>query len=111
MTAPSSPPGPRSDEEFLPATLERVHPCPARSDYVEVCFTTPGGPFKWCFPEPPHRREGPGGPLALTLGRYGVQAHELPDGALGPALPSSSALPMILAGAEVRVARRLVSAG
>ncbi|MFB4309718.1 hypothetical protein [Actinomadura sp. GTD37] len=109
MTAPSSPPGPRSDEAFVPAALEGVHPCPARSDYVEVCFTTPGVPFKWCFPEPPRCPAEPGGPLALTLGRYGVQAHELLDGVLGPALQSSAALPMILAGAEVRIARRLLS--
>lgn len=108
MTA-SPLPGQRSDDAFVPATLDRVHPCPARSDYIEVCFTTPEGPFNWCFPEPPHCQEEPGGPLALTLGRYGVQAHELSDGALGPALPSSSALPMILAGAQVHVARRLLS--
>ena len=108
MTAASSLPGPRSDEVFVPATLERVHPCPARSDYVEVCFTTPDGPFKWCFPEPPHSPAEPGGPLALTLGRFGVQAHELAGGVLGPALPGSAALPMILAGADVHVARRLI---
>lgn len=111
MTEASSPPGPRPDETLVPATLDRVHPCPARSDYIEVCFATPEGPFKWCFPEPPQCAAEPGGPLALVLGRYGVQAHELRGGALGPALPGSAALPMILAGVQVRVARRLVSAG
>ena len=108
MTAPAPLPGRRSDEAFVPAALDRVHPCPARSDYIEVCFTTPAGPFQWCFPEPPHCPAEPGGPLALTLGRYGVQAHEFADGAVGPALPSSSALPMILAGAEVHIARHLL---
>ncbi|WP_347813228.1 aldehyde dehydrogenase [Actinomadura sp. GC306] len=101
---------PPPDGAFVPATLERVHPCPARPDYIEVCFTTPEGPFNWCFPEPPECAAEPGGPLALVLGRYGVQAHELRDGAPGAALPSSAALPMILAGVEVRVARELVSA-
>ena len=100
----------RLEEPFLPATLEGVRRCPARSGYVELCFTTPEGPWQWCFPEPPRRRRRPAGPLALTMGPYGAQAHLVRDAGLGPALPSSSALPMILAGADVRVARRLVSA-
>ena len=101
---------PRLEEPFLSATLDGVRRCPARSGYVELCFTTPEGPWQWCFPEPPRRRRRRAGSLALTVGRYGAQAHLVRDAGLGPALPSSSALPMILAGADVRVARRLVSA-
>jgi hypothetical protein len=102
--------GPRLEEPFLPASLELVRRCPARSEYIELCFTTSEGSWKWCFPEPARRRKLPAGPLALTVGLYGVQAHAFGHDGLGPALPSSSALPMILAGADVYVARRLVSA-
>jgi hypothetical protein len=102
---------PRLEDAFLQATLEGVRSCPARSGYVELCFTTAEGPWQWCFPEPSRRRRRPAGELALTMGPYGVQAHLVGDAGLGPALPSSSALPMILAGADVRVARRLVLAG
>jgi hypothetical protein len=103
---------PRLEEPFLRATLEGVRPCPARPGYLELYFRTPEGPWQWCFPEPPRRRRRrPVGSLALTVGPYGVQAHLVRDAGLGPALPSSSALPMILAEADVRVARRLVSAG
>jgi hypothetical protein len=99
------------EDGFLPATLDVVRRCPARSEYLELCFTTPEGSLKWCFPEPSRRRKQPPGTLALMLGRFGVQAHRIRDGGeLGPALLSSTALPMILAGAEVRVARELVSA-
>jgi len=40
-----------------------------------------------------------------------VQARLVRDGGLGPAVQISSALPMILAGADVYVARGLVCAG
>ncbi len=103
--------GPSLEEPFVPATLEQVRRCPARLEYIELCFTTPEGPWKWCFPEPPRRRKQPAGPIALTVGPFGVQAHLIRDSGLAPALQSSSALPMILAGADVYVARRLVSAG
>jgi hypothetical protein len=49
--------------------------------------------------------------LAITLGRYGAQAHSLTADGPGPALPSEVALPMILAGARVFVARKLVGSG
>jgi hypothetical protein len=101
----------RVEEPVLLATLELVRRCAARSEYIELCFTTPEGSWNWCFPEPPRRRKTPAGSLALTVGPYGAQARLLRDSGLGPALPSSSALPMILAGADVYVARRLVSAG
>ena len=104
--------GPSREEPFLPARLEQVRRCPARSGYIELCFTTPEGSWKWCFPAPSHRRKQPAGPLALTMGAYGVQARRVRDSSgLGPALQNSSALPMILAGADVYVARPLVSAG
>lgn len=99
------------EESFIRATLGFVRRCAARSDYIELCFATSEGLWKWCFPEPPHRDEDPAGPLALTVGRYGAQAHPVTDDGLGPALPSASALPMILGGADVYVARRLVARG
>lgn len=99
------------EESFLPATLKFVRRCPARSDYIELCFTTSEGLWKWCFSEPPHSEERADGPVALTIGPYGAQAHLVEDGGLGTALPSSSALPMIIGGADVYVARRLVAAG
>jgi hypothetical protein len=111
MTLASCFTGPRLEEPFLPATLELVRRCPARSEYLELCFTTPAGSWTWCFPQPSRRRRQPAGPLALIIGPYGVQARRVRDDGLGPALQSSSALPMILAGADVYVARRLVSAG
>jgi hypothetical protein len=36
---------PSGGEPFLPATLEGVRRCPARSEYVELCFSTPEGPW------------------------------------------------------------------
>jgi hypothetical protein len=100
-----------AETSFLPAVLERVRRCPARPEYVELCFATSGGSFTWCFPARPRRRRQPAAALALTVGPYGVQARPVRDGRLEPALPGSSALPMIIAGADVSVARRLVSAG
>jgi hypothetical protein len=103
--------GPRTDQEsFLPATLESAGRCPARADYVELWFATPQGRWTWCFPDPGGDERRAPRPLAVTVGRYGAQAHLLTDDGPGPALPSSEALPMILAGAEVRIARRLVTA-
>ncbi len=106
MTAPAIP---GAEEPFLPAKLERVSRCPARAGYIELCFTTPEGTWKWCFPRPPRRHREPAGALALTAGPYGAQAHPVREDGLGPALPSSSALPMILAGATVWIARSLVA--
>src|SRR5215831_16229469 len=83
---------------FLRATLERARRCAARPEYVELCFQTPEGRWTWCFPVPSRRRKRAAVPLALTLGAYGVQARPVREDGLGPALPSSSALPMILAG-------------
>lgn len=98
--------------EFLPATLESVRGCPARAGYLELSFRTPEGAWNWCFPEPATRRKRRADPIALTLGPYGVLARPvLSGGGFGAALDGSAALPMILAGAEVVVARRLVIAG
>lgn len=96
---------------FLPATLMVVRPCPARSDYIELSFATSEGRWNWCFPEPPSHEQEPNGALALTVGRYGAQAHIVTDDGVGPALPSAEALPMILGGAEVHIERKLVAAG
>lgn len=113
MANAHSPVGQALDEgAYLPAALVSVRPCPARSDYIELRFDTPEGEWDWCFAEPTERDLEPVSvPLALVLGRYGTQAHLIVDNTLGPALPSTSALPTILAGAEVRIARRLVLAG
>lgn len=98
----------RAEEAFLPATLELVRRCPARPEYVELCFTTPEGPWNWCFRRPPRGGKRAGGPIALRFGPYGVHAYLLREDGLGPALEISSALPMITAGADVFVARGLV---
>lgn len=99
------------DESFLAATLSLARRCPARSDYIELCFATEEGMWKWCFPEPPEHQERTSGTLAVTVGRYGAQAHLVVDNGLGPALPSAEALPMIFDGSEMYVARRLVERG
>ncbi len=50
--------------------------------------------------------------VALTLGPYGVLARRVgADGEFGTAIEASVAMPMILAGADVVVARYLVTAG
>jgi hypothetical protein len=102
---------PSPEEDFVPATLEGLRPCPARPEYIELCFTTPEGSWSWCFPKPARQRKRPVGPIALTLGPYGVLARRVHDGGFGPALDGSAALPMILAGTDVMIARRLVTAG
>lgn len=98
-------------EELLQATLDRVCRCPARNDYIELHFTTAEGAWEWCFPKPDEEGKPAPTPLALTLGRYGVQARLIHDEGLGYAVPSASALPMILGGVQVRVERRLVRTG
>ena len=96
---------------FLPARLDYVRRCPARPEYRELCFSTEAGAWNWCFPEPAGLLEPrPAVPLALKAGRYGVQAHPVVGANLSSALPSSAALPMILAGTEVHIARGLVAA-
>ncbi len=102
---------PSFGEDFVPATLEGVRRCPARPEYIELCFTTPEGSWSWCFPEPARQRKRPASPIALMLGPYGVLARRVLSGGFGSTLDGSAALPMILAGADVVVARRLVAAG
>ncbi len=112
MTQPPGIRGPRlEDESFLAASLSFVRRCPARSDYIELCFATEQGSWKWCFPEPPKHQERVRGTLAVTVGRYGAQAHIVVDNRLGHTLPSGEALPMILDGSQMYVARRLVEWG
>jgi hypothetical protein len=100
-----------SSAGFVPVTLEGLRLCPARSDYVELHFTTPEGSWNWCFPRPVRRKKRPVAPVALTLGPYSVVARQVVGDGLGAALPPAIALPMILAGADVFVARALVLAG
>ncbi|HEX4090580.1 MAG TPA: hypothetical protein VHZ33_17845 [Trebonia sp.] len=102
-----------SADPFVPATLLGVRRCPARPDYLELCFSTAEGAWNWCFPKPARQRGRPGSAIAiaLTVGPYSVQARPVVDGGLGPALATSSALPMILAGSGVLVPRSLVAAG
>jgi hypothetical protein len=112
------------DDGFLAAELAAVRRCPARPEYIELRFITPEGAWNWCFPRPARqRKQAAAGPIALTLGPYGVLARLVggggfgrgdsggPGGGFGPALDAGAALPMILAGADVVVARRLVAAG
>jgi hypothetical protein len=100
------------DGGFLSATLESMRRCPARQEYIELCFSTEEGPWSWCFPEPTRRLRRRPSPVALTLGPYGVLARRVDAGGeFGAALEASAALPMILAGADVVVARYLVTAG
>jgi len=97
------------DGSFVLATLQCVRRCPARSNFIELCFATDEGSWTWCFRDPPERSErGSGGTLALTVGPYGAQARCIDEGGLGLALPTSEALPMILGGSQTYVARRLV---
>jgi hypothetical protein len=105
---------PSFDEAFVTATLEGTFRCPARRDYIELHFTTSAGPWNWCFPRPARRLTRPAGrsPIALTIGPYGIVARRMkPGGQFGTGLDASVALPAILAGAQVVVARRLVEAG
>jgi hypothetical protein len=103
---------PSSNEAFVTATLDGVYRCPARRDYIELHFTTSEGPWNWCFPRPSRRLKRRPSPVALTLGPYGILARRVkPGGEFGLALDAAVALPTILAGAEVMVARRLVEAG
>ncbi|WP_433761338.1 hypothetical protein [Nocardia sp. CA-135398] len=100
-----------SGRSFLTATLDSVHRCPARSDYIDLRFSTSAGFWQWRFPEPQGRRRADrrgAVPLALTFGRYAAQAHIIRDNALGPALPSSAALPLILGDAYILIERRLI---
>ena len=96
---------------FLPAALESVRRCPAQPECIELSFRTPEGAWNWCFPEPARRRKRNPGPLALTLGPYGVLVRRVLSGGFGAAVDASAVLPMILAGSDVIVARRLVTAG
>jgi hypothetical protein len=100
------------DELFLAATLEGVRRCPANAEYVELHFTTSEGSWSWCFPRPLRRLKRHPSPIALTLGPYGIMARRITAGGeLGTAVAAGAALAMILAGADVVVARRLVTAG
>ncbi|MGH3249494.1 MAG: hypothetical protein ACRDOI_25285 [Trebonia sp.] len=117
MAIASCPPGACADEkcrdqDFVPATLRSMRRCPARAEYLELCFTTREGPWSWCFPEPARRLRRRPSPVALALGPYGVLARRVgAGGEFGTAIEASVAMPMILAGADVLVARYLVTAG
>ena len=106
--AATSKPGTASEELFLPARLELARRCPARGDYLDLVFATAEGRWDWCFPKPPPEPAEPDGPLALVIGPYGVQIHRLRDGELGPRISTAAGLALILAGAEIWIARRLV---
>lgn len=101
------------DRSLIPATLQAVRRCPARSDYIELCFETDEGMWTWCFRDPAELSdpECSGSTLALTVGPYGARARCVEEGELGFALPISEALPMILGGTRIFVARKLVERG
>lgn len=103
-----------ADGSFLPATLRSVRPCPARSDYVELCFETDEGMWTWCCPElaePNAPSSGVDRTVVITTGPYGPRARYLEDGRLGLALPGSEATAMILGGSRTYVARALIGRG
>ena len=102
------------DKSLISATLQSVRRCPARLDYIELCFETDEGLWTWCFRDPRERSEcgcGSGGTLALTVGPYGAQARCVEGNGLGFALPTAEALPMILGGSRTYVERKLVERG
>ena len=102
------------DESLIPATFQSVRRCPARPDYIELCFETAEGLWSWCFRDPHEPGEGEWGTrgaLALTVGPYGAQARCVEDNEIGLALPTSEALPMILGGSRTYVTRKLVERG
>jgi hypothetical protein len=97
------------DGTFVLATFSYVRRCPARADFVELCFATDEGDWTWCFRDPVERSKCvSGAPIALTVGPYGAEARHVHGSALGLALPSSQALAMILSGSRIYLARRLV---
>ncbi|MCX4092587.1 hypothetical protein [Nocardia sp. alder85J] len=104
-----------ADNAFLPASLESTGPCPARADYLELRFATSVGHWTWCVPqpgsEPPDPEEEPVDRLAIAMGRYGIQAYRHTGEGTGTALPSAAAIPLILDGIPVRVARTLIESG
>lgn len=108
-----NPPAPIPEKgSYVQASLTAVYRCPARSDFIELCFTTEVGPWKWCFPDPGERKSRPGNDtMVLVVGRYGAQAHLVVDGTIGPALQSSEAMPLILGGCQPFVSRKLVERG
>ncbi|OMC36730.1 hypothetical protein A5740_00190 [Mycobacterium sp. GA-1841] len=101
------------DATWVPAALQCVRRCPARSDYIELCFDTPEGSWTWCFRDPcvSGEPESSGGTLAVTPGPYGTRARCVNDGELGFALPIAEALPMILGGSQTFLARKLIERG
>ncbi|KPG56261.1 hypothetical protein AN916_05870 [Mycobacteroides immunogenum] len=100
------------DGSFVSATLGGSRGCPARSDFIELFFVTGESSWTWCFPEPPEQSAGgSAGTIALAVGPYGAQARSVDEGVLGLVLPTSEALPMILGGCQIYVARKLVERG
>lgn len=95
-------------ETFTKAMLHTVQHCPARSNYIELCFVTDDGPWRWCVPQPPKELDHQVDRLAVTLGCYGAQAHLIKGDSLGWAIPSSEAVPAILKGIDLFVERRLI---
>lgn len=101
-------------DTLIPTTLKVVRRCPARSDYVELCFTSEAGAWTWCVPEPVEESvEHHSGDvdLAMITGPYGAQARCLVDGELGFALPSSQAMALIVGECRTYVTRKLVERG
>lgn len=100
-------------EFLLPANVRSVRRCPARSDYVELCFETDEGRWTWCCPEVAEGCEAgiAGDALAITPGPYGARVRHFENGRLGAVLPSCDALVWIVGGSPTYVARALVKRG
>jgi hypothetical protein len=101
------------DRSLIPATLEAVHRCPARSDYIELCFETDEGGWTWCLPDPIEQSQCDTScsTLAVTVGPYGARARCVDGGRLGFTLSAAEAVPLIVGGARTYVARKLVERG
>lgn len=95
--------------DFVRATLLSVKPCPARSDYVEVTLSTDDGRWNWCFPRPGSHVHERSGPLALTMGRHGVEARLVAGNNLASMLPTSVALATLVAGADIYLSRQVAA--
>lgn len=104
---------PLATNAALVATLESVRRCPARSDYIELCFSTAEGAWTWCFPRPVESgadcRDGDA--VVITTGPYGVQARYSTNGVTGLVMPTAEAMAAILSECRTYIARRLIERG
>ena len=111
MCHPDEPQAVSAKETYLPATLVAVRRCPARDDYLEMCFDADGKDWRWCFPEPMRRDSRRSRPLALIMTPVGVQARAFDRRVVGALVRSEVAIPAILAGAPTFLQESLAAVG